>query len=108
MMNGPLNERGRMSRALAEEKGFGASYTVESAAMYIALMHSELSEMLEAVRAGSPRSEKIATSLEAEEAADLLIRLTHYCSVRGIDLDEAVALKHEYNKGRPFKHGKKF
>jgi NTP pyrophosphatase (non-canonical NTP hydrolase) len=31
-----------------------------------------------------------------------------YSEIHGFSLERAVFLKHEYNKGRPFKHGKKF
>lgn len=117
----PLNDLGVEAKELAEEKGFGSEDTQAMSAMRIALMHSELSEMLEAVReAGTPnslgrddqgnvRSEKVPEiTLEAEEAADLFIRLAQYCAIRGIDLDRAVQLKHEFNKTRPIKHGKNF
>ena len=43
---------------------------------------------------------------EAAELADVLIRIFHYCGRRGINLGEAVRLKHEYNITRPYKHGK--
>lgn len=43
---------------------------------------------------------------EAVELADVLIRIFHYCGRRGIDLGEAVRLKHEYNLSRPYRHGK--
>lgn len=43
---------------------------------------------------------------ESAELADVLIRIFHYCGRRGIDLGEAVRLKHEYNTSRPFRHGK--
>lgn len=43
---------------------------------------------------------------EAAELADVLIRIFHYCGRRGINLGEAVRLKHEYNIGRPYRHGK--
>jgi len=31
-----------------------------------------------------------------------------FSDIHGFSLERAVLLKHEYNKGRPFKHGKKF
>lgn len=43
---------------------------------------------------------------ESAELADVLIRIFHYCGRRGIDLGNAVRLKHEYNLSRPYKHGK--
>lgn len=75
----------------------------------IALMHSELSEALEAVREGNGESEKIPgfTKLE-EELADLLIRAADYSRARKLRLGQAVLAKMAFNLSRPFKHGKTF
>ena len=67
----------------------------------IALMHSELSEALEALRNGDEAA-------VAEELADLCILVFVYCGARDIDLELAIEQKMEYNKTRPYKHGKKF
>ena len=40
------------------------------------------------------------------ELADILIRTIQLGAALGIDLDQAVKLKHDYNLTRPFKHGK--
>ena len=76
----------------------------------IALMHSELSEMLEVIRKPEPRmSEKDdRMTEEEEEAADLFIRLADYCGGRGLILGQAVRLKRAYNASRPYKHNKQF
>lgn len=75
----------------------------------IALKHSELSELLEAVRDGNPPSKKIPEFTQAEEElADLLIRALDYAHGRGFRLAEAVLAKHAYNLGRPHKHGREF
>jgi len=44
---------------------------------------------------------------EAIELADAVIRIMDYCEFVGIDLEQAIQLKHEYNKTRPYRHGNK-
>lgn len=68
----------------------------------IALMHSELSEALEAMR------NRAGQDCLAEELADCCIRIFDYCGSRQIDLEAALLKKIEYNKTRPYRHGKKF
>ncbi|MDR0905796.1 MAG: hypothetical protein LBN00_06445 [Oscillospiraceae bacterium] len=43
----------------------------------------------------------------AVELADCLIRILDTCAAEGIDIDEVVRLKMEYNKSRPYRHGGK-
>lgn len=105
----PLNRWGRAARDLAAEKGFDSADTISMASVRIALMHQELSEMLEEIRGKQrPSSKCPEITGEAEEAADVFLRLAQYAAIRGIDLDRAVFLKHRYNMGRPHKHGKNF
>lgn len=66
----------------------------------IALLHSELSEMLEAVRKNKLDDHIIDLSNEAVEAADVLIRLLEYCGAYGIDLGTMVQVKSIYNAKR--------
>lgn len=73
----------------------------------IALMHSELSEALEAYRSGNPPSDKINAPAVAEELADLLIRLADFCYANQIDLADAVVKKMWHNKDRSHRHGGK-
>jgi NTP pyrophosphatase (non-canonical NTP hydrolase) len=74
----------------------------------IALIHSELSEALEALRNGNPTSSKIPNfSLLEEELADAIIRIMDYALYRNLDLAEAIQAKRDYNATRPFKHGGK-
>lgn len=77
----------------------------------IALMHSELSEGLEALRdPAKVRSTKIPDFLEIEEElADVIIRIADFANARGYRVGAAVLAKHEYNQSRPHRHGgKKF
>jgi NTP pyrophosphatase (non-canonical NTP hydrolase) len=76
----------------------------------IALMHSELSEALEAIRHGNPPDDKIPEFSGAEaELADVIIRIMDMGPGRGWRIAEAVVAKIDYNRGRSYKHGgKKF
>lgn len=67
----------------------------------IALMHSELSEALEAMR-NHGKIEDIA-----EELADCCIRIFDFCGAREIDLQKAIKLKLKKNRLRPYRHGNK-
>lgn len=90
-----------------EEREFGTQ---------LALMHSELSEALEAHRNGAAIS---AITLErdgdgrdkpegvAVEFADVLIRIFDTCARYNIPLEDALVHKMEYNKTRPYRHGGK-
>lgn len=82
----------------------------------IALIHSEVSEMLEGARKGVQDDHLPHRKMEEVEAADILIRLLDYCAWRGLDLGGATAQKLEYNRNRAdhtddarrAEHGKKF
>lgn len=75
----------------------------------IALMHSELSEALEALRKGNPPDEKLPQFSAVEvEMADLVIRAMDWAQGMGLRLAEAIQAKAEYNQGRAIRHGKQF
>lgn len=75
----------------------------------ISLMHSELSEALEADRHGNPKDEKVPEYENAVvELADCVIRIMDTCQKNGWDLPGAILAKHRYNTTRPYKHGKKY
>lgn len=65
------------------------------------LIVSEAAEVLEALRDGD-------RSCEAEEVADILIRVLDYAAWRGISLDGEVEAKMARNQARPRLHGRTF
>jgi len=75
----------------------------------IALMHSELSEALEAYRKGNPQSKKIPDYTEIEEElADVIIRIMDFAGYkRWLNIPGAILAKMQYNKTRSYKHGGK-
>jgi NTP pyrophosphatase (non-canonical NTP hydrolase) len=68
----------------------------------IALIHSEASEGLEALR------ESHGFGNLAEELADVIIRVGDLAQWLGIDLETAVRTKMQKNAARPTLHGKAF
>lgn len=77
----------------------------------VALMHSELSEALEAFREGDDIHKISFDGLKpigvASEFADVLIRIFDTCEKYGIPLAEALETKMAFNDTRPFRHGGK-
>lgn len=66
----------------------------------IALMHSELSEALEAMRLD-------AYSSVVGELGDCIIRILDYCGARDLDIEGAVYAKMDVNRNGSYKHGGK-
>lgn len=120
-----IKELIKQSHKTAVEKGFWEGKTVNikqashkflrgeegdrNNSELLMLMVTELGEACEALRHGNPQSEHIPefTSVE-EELADTVIRLADMCGARGYRLEEALKAKMKFNKGRAYKHGKKF
>ena len=75
----------------------------------IALIMSEAAEALEALRKGNKPDEHCPQFSGAEvELADVVIRIMDMAEARGWDVAGAIVAKHEFNKTRPYKHGKEF
>ena len=74
----------------------------------IALIHSELSEVLEGLRNGNPDDKHCPNFKNVEvEYADVIIRIMDNAQKRGYNVAEALLAKMQYNVGRAFKHGGK-
>ena len=93
----------------AKEKGFwDGEYNHDKVGNKLALVHSEVTEVLEAIRK-SQGSEKVV-----EEIADIIIRILDvYAAMRNEEqvlhsLDEVLHNKMEKNKKRPPLHGNLF
>jgi len=90
-----INDEGKRARSLPEQ---------------IALMHSELSEALEAIRIDDRPyhvNEKGKPEGWGVELADCVIRIMDTCQHYDVDLQGLVELKMRYNETRPHRHGGK-
>jgi NTP pyrophosphatase (non-canonical NTP hydrolase) len=104
-----LDALAAMLHETAKEKGFwDGEYSHDKVGNKLALVHSEVTEVLEAIRK-SHGSEKIV-----EEMADVIIRLLDvYAAMRNQEqvvhsLDEVLEAKINKNKERPRLHGNLF
>jgi len=69
----------------------------------LCLIHSEVSEAMEAHRSLTSSKDQIE-----EELADIIIRVLDLAEYLNMDMEVAVEAKHFINEGRPIRHGKRY
>lgn len=104
-----IRELSKKIHTNAVEHGFWCDEPTSNFGLKIALIHSELSEALEAHRSGNLLSPTLSQlSWTEEELADAIIRILDLSEKCGFDLGNAILAKHNFNCTRPHKHGKKY
>jgi NTP pyrophosphatase (non-canonical NTP hydrolase) len=114
-----LNELSKAAYDNAKAKGFHDKDgdIVSDYARWTVNIHGEVSELWEAARKGTlqhycDKHNKLvglfqdSLTCEAEELADIIIRVLDTAGARGINIGRAVLLKMQYNATRPHMHGK--
>ena len=97
----------------AEDKGFWDGHqkglgplSIERVGLSLSLIHSEISEALEAARDDYPDSKKIGPRGNfEEELADAVVRIMDLAERLDLDVATAILEKMAFNAGRPFMHG---
>lgn len=114
-MSDAVNDLAAYINDWAIGKGFWPPDVDRNDGENIALMHSELSEALAALRhqeklgEGPLMDEHVPDRPNLEvELADCIIRILDFAHARGLDIGGAIIDKMTYNETRSHKHGKKF
>jgi NTP pyrophosphatase (non-canonical NTP hydrolase) len=110
-----LNELSEYCYLQAKLKGFydGYEYQISEKLMLIITEISELFEVYRTQLKYETLDDIINNGYEekdsfVDEIADVFIRLFDFCGKLNIDIAKQVEWKLEYNKNRPYKHGKAF
>lgn len=100
-----FNTQAKLISSFMAAQGFWES---DNTGEKIALMHSELSEALEADRKNLPSDHIEGFSGLEEELADCIIRIFDFAGHHDLRLAEAFTAKVLFNLSRPYKHGKAY
>lgn len=105
-----LNHLAAEFHKLSREKGWYESGEGVNIPEKLLMIHSEISEAVDAHRNSQPyewTTEAGKPEGLAIELADALIRILDLCGALQIDIAAAVERKHIYNMTRPYRHGNK-
>ncbi len=106
--NKTISEWQKEAHELAKLKGFYDGRGLSTVEAY-SLIASEAFEAIKDFRSEMPSKyyEGDKPCGEAIEMADIVLRVMDLCENRGWDLQALITEKHNYNKTRAYKHGKK-